>query len=138
MSNGSIGVASNARAINRVPAYQIIPKDSSKVNKSSIEKIKKVKKMNWLKRKFAKWSREVWESAQEERVASDGIKGYDGINGKISVRFTVYPASGGFVIEHYKQDRYKDNQGPELTIVNHGEDLGKAVEHIITLEALRS
>ena len=54
------------------------------------------------------------------------------------MRFTVYPASGGFVIEHYKQDRYKDSDGPTLTIVNHGDELGKAVEHIIAIEALRS
>ena len=95
--------------------------------------------MGWLKRKFAKWSREAWENSRsDETYAVDTIRKHDGINGKTSVRFTIYPASGGFVIEHYKQDRYKDNEGPTLTIVNHGDELGKTVEHIITMEALKS
>lgn len=99
---------------------------------------KEKKKMGWFKRKFAQWSREAWENSRNEEVCDTTIRTHDGINGKSSVRFTVYPASGGFVIESYKQDRYKENDGPTLTIVNHGDDLGKAVEHIIAMEALRS
>ena len=101
-------------------------------------KVKKRKKMSWFKRKFAQWSREAWENSRNEEVCDTTIRTHDGINGKSSVRFTVYPASGGFVIESYKQDRYKENDGPTLTIVNHGDDLGKAVEHIIAIEALRT
>lgn len=104
----------------------------------TITKVKKRKKMNWFKRKFAQWSREAWENGRNEEVCETSIRAHDGVNGKSSVRFTIYPASGGFVIESYKQDRYKENDGPTLTIVNHGEELGKAVEHIIALEALRS
>ena len=101
-------------------------------------KVKKRKKMGWFKRKFAQWSREAWENSRNEEVCDTTLRAHDGINGKTSVRFTVYPASGGFVIESYKQDRYKENDGPTLTIVNHGDDLGKAVEHIIAIEALRT
>lgn len=99
----------------------------------------KEKKMGWLKRKFAKWSREAWENSRNSEVyTTDNVRVQDGINGKTSIRFTVYPASGGFVIEHYKQDRFKDGDGPTLTIVNHGDELGKAVEHILAIEALRT
>lgn len=129
--NGSIGAASYARTIARTPPSLIVG------SKYPPEK-KKEKKMNWFKRKFAQWSREAWENARAERVDHDVIKAHESINGKTSVRFTVYPASGGFVIEHYKQDRYKDSDGPTLTIVSNGDEIGKAVEHIITLEALRS
>lgn len=102
-------------------------------------KVKKRKKMGWFKRKFAQWSREAWENSRNEEVYdTDTVSTHNGINGKSSVRFTVYTASGGFVIESYKQDRYKEHDGPTLTIVNHGEELGKAVEHIIAMEALRS
>ncbi len=104
----------------------------------TITKVKKRKKMGWFKRKFAQWSREAWENSRNEEVCDTTLRAHDGISGKSSVRFTVYPASGGFVIESYKQDRYKENDGPTLTIVNHGEELGKAVEHIIAMEALRS
>ena len=101
------------------------------------EKKKEKKKMGWFKRKFAQWSREAWEDGRTE-AADAPIRVYDGISGKTSVRFTVYPASGGFVIESYKQDRYKENDGPTLTIVNNGDSLGTAVEHILTLEALKA
>ena len=99
---------------------------------------KKEKKMGWFRKKFNSWVRQAWEDARSEPVETDVIRAHDGISGKSSVRFTVYPASGGFVIESYKQDRYKDNDGPTLTIVNHGDDLGKAVAHIIAIEALRT
>lgn len=98
----------------------------------------KEKKMGWFRKKFNGWVRQAWEDARSESVDRDVIRAHDGISGKSSVRFTVYPASGGFVIESYKQDRYKENDGPTLTIVNHGDDLGKAVEHIIAIEALRT
>lgn len=96
---------------------------------------RKVKKMNWFKRKFAQWSREAWEYAHNptdikvvERNSPDA---------KTSMRFTVYPASGGYVIEHYRYERHKDGDGPSLTIVNNGESLGTAVEHILAIEALK-
>jgi hypothetical protein len=100
---------------------------------------KEKKKMGWFKRKFAQWTREAWESAEKAEVyATDSVRLQEGLNGKSSVRFTIYPASGGFIIEHYKQERYKDSDGPLLTIVNSGDDLGKAVEHILAIEALRA
>lgn len=107
-------------------------------SKYGAKKVKKEKKMGWFRKKFNSWVRQAWEDARSEPVDTDVIRGHDSIGSKSSVRFTVYPASGGFVIESYKQDRYKENDGPTLTIVNHGDDLGKAVEHIIAIEALRT
>lgn len=115
----------------------IIASRPSKIRFTKAKKEKK--KMGWFKRKFAQWSREAWENSRSEEVyATDTIRGHDGISGKSSVRFTIYPASGGFVIEHYKQDRYKENDGPTLTIVNNSDSIGTAVEHILTMEALKS
>lgn len=115
-------------------AKTVIQYDNTSLNKKNKEK-----KMGWFKRKFAQWSREAWENSQSvnEKV------GYltptqNGINGKTSVRFTIYPASGGYVIEHYTQDRYKENDGPSLTVVNNGDSLATAVEHILTMEALKA
>jgi hypothetical protein len=105
---------------------------STKFKKS----LKKEKKMNWFRKKFAEWTRQAWEDARNEPMPPVE---QDSINGKTSIRFTIYPASGGYVIEHYKQDRYKDiNTGPSLTIVSHGDSIGTAVDHIITMEALKS
>ena len=96
--------------------------------------------MSWFKRKFAKWVREAWENARDEdrTYATESIRPHEGVTGKSSVRFTIYAASGGHIIEYYKQDRYRDSEGPELVIVNQGDELGKAVEHILTMEALKS
>lgn len=94
--------------------------------------------MGWFRKKFNGWVRQAWNDAQESECVDTTLRAHDGINGKTSVRFTIYPASGGFVIEHYKQDRYKDSDGPTLTIVNHSDELGKTVEHILTMEALKS
>ena len=96
---------------------------------------RKVKKMGWLKKKFAAWSREAWEDGRNELVA---VREADTPSPKTSVRFAIYPASGGWIIEHGKNDSYKDNDGPTLTIITDFDELGKTVEHIITLEALRS
>lgn len=97
--------------------------------------IKKEKKMGWFKKKFTEWAREAWENSRGENVL---VREADTPSPKMSVRFSIYPASGGWIIEHNKLDRFKDNEGPTLTIITDFDDLGKAVEHIITLEALRS
>lgn len=97
---------------------------------------KKEKKMGWLKRKFAKWSRDAWEESQMKDesypVSSRGI------DASKSIRFTIYPASGGYVIEHYKNDRMRESDGPTLTIVNTGDSIGQAIEHAIAIEALKA
>ena len=140
MSTGqTIANSAYARAIAGAPANPIkINPVKHHRSKYGAKKVKKEKKMGWFRKKFNSWVREAWEDARTESVDRDVIRAHDGITGKSSVRFTVYPASGGFVIESYKQDRYKENDGPTLTIVNHGDDLGKAVEHIIAIEALRT
>jgi hypothetical protein len=127
MSSGqTIGQASYARAISgKLPNIVFTGASYTK---------KKEKKMGWLKRKFAKWSREAWENVHETKALVER----NSPDAKTSMRFTIYPASGGYVIEHYKQDRYKDNEGPSLTIVNNGDSLGTAVEHILAIEALKA
>lgn len=137
MSSGQTLTNSIRRAVpGSLPGNRVFRLDTPRTRLVQKEK---EKKMGWIKRKFAKWSREAWENSRDEdkTYAVDSVVS-QGINGKTSVRFTIYPASGGFVIEHYKQDRFKDGDGPTLTIVNHGDELGKAVEHIIALEALKA
>ena len=120
-----------------LPSHGVFRLDTARTRKVRKEK---EKKMGWLKRKFAKWCREAWENSRDEdrTYAVDSVRPHEGVNGKSSVRFTIYAASGGHIIEYYKNDRYKEHDGPELVIVNQGDELGKAVEHILTMEALKS
>lgn len=101
---------------------------------------KKEKKMNWFKRKFVEWAKTAIEQSRESEYIATKMapSSHDSINGKTSVRFTIYPASGGHVIEYYKQDRFRDSEGPSLVIVPAGESLGTAIEHALTLESLRA
>jgi hypothetical protein len=141
MSSGNGSISLGQAKYNRTiagtpPSAGVFRLDTARTRKVHKEK---EKKMGWFKRKFAQWSREAWESGQKAEVyATDSIRPHEGLNGKTSVRFTIYPASGGFVIEHYKQDRFKDGDGPTLTIVNSSEDIGQAVEHILAIEALKA
>ena len=127
--NGSIAASQYSKAISPIKYHR---------SKYGAKKVKKEKKMGWFRKKFNNWVRQAWEDARNEPVDHDVIRAHDGISGKTSVRFTVYPASGGYVIESYKQDRYKENDGPTLTIVNNGDSLGTAVEHILTMESLKA
>jgi hypothetical protein len=118
------------------PSAGVFRLDTARTRKVQKEK---EKKMGWFKKKITQWCREAWENSQTRAIyASDTITQYNGVSGKSSVRFTIYAASGGHIIEYCKQDRYKESDGPELVIVNQGDELGKAVEHILTMEALKS
>ena len=134
----TLGQAKYNRTIaGALPSQTVFRLDSVRNRKVRKEK---EKKMGWFKRKFAQWTREAWENSRDENktYAVDSVRPHEGVNGKSSIRFTIYAASGGHIIEYYKNDRYKEHDGPELVIVTQGEELGKAVEHILTMEALKS
>lgn len=135
--NGSqIAASQYAKAINSKPPPPI---SIGKSRNSKSVGIRKEKKVGWFRKKFNSWVRRAWEEAHNDVYPTESTKIHDGINGKTSVRFTIYPASGGYVIEHAKYfNRYQDGEGPELTIVNTGDNLGTTIEHILTMEALKS
>lgn len=140
MSSGHItlGQAKYNRTLSgSLPSAGVFRLDTARTRKVRKEK---EKKMGWFKKKFAKWVREAWENARDDdrTYATESVRPHEGVNGKSSVRFTIYAAQGGHIIEYYKNDRYKEHDGPELVIVNQGDELGKAVEHILTMEALKS
>jgi hypothetical protein len=136
MSSGqTLGQAKYNRTIaGTPPSAGVFRLDTARTRKVRKEK---EKKMSWFKKKFNGWVRQAWEDARTDVDQPISVHS-NNIDSKTSMRFTVYPASGGFVIEHYKSERFKDGDGPNLTIVNHGEELGKAVEHILAIESLKA
>jgi hypothetical protein len=142
MSSGngslSLGQAKYNRTIaGTLPSQTVFRLDSARNRKVQKEK---EKKMGWFKRKFAQWSREAWENSRDEDrtyAVVDSVQSRS-IDANKSIRFTLYPASGGYVIEHYKNDRMRDSDGPTLTIVNNGDSIGQAIEHAIAIEALKA
>ena len=53
------------------------------------------------------------------------------------MRFTVFKASGGFVIETRTYDRRKDESNNKMYVVTEEKDLGAELGKIITMESLR-
>lgn len=53
------------------------------------------------------------------------------------IRLTIYPASGGKIIETTKYDSVKDRIFTNLYIITSDENFGDEIEKILTLEHLR-
>ena len=139
MSSGqTLGQAKYNRTMAKTPpSAGVFRLDTARTRKVRKEK---EKKMGWFKKKFAKWVREAWENSRDEdkSYVVDSVRPYNGIDASKSIRFTIYPASGGYVIEHYKNDRMRESDGPTLTIVNNGDSIGQAIEHAIAIESLKA
>jgi hypothetical protein len=140
MSTGSsisLGQAKYNRTIaGTPPSAGVFRLDTARTRRVRKEK---EKKMGWFKRKFAKWCREAWENSRDEdRTYAVDVVQSRSIDASKSIRFTLYPASGGYVIEHYKNDRMRESDGPTLTIVNNGDSIGQAIEHAIAVESLKA
>jgi hypothetical protein len=116
---------------------------------SALQK-KKVKKPGFIKRWFAKMSREVWEDAKRQDKERDTMVGINRLSSSLvsvgspsidqperALQFTVYVASGGRVIETRKYDRHKDRSNTGLYIITNDQDFGKEIDKIITMEALK-
>jgi hypothetical protein len=139
MSTGSSSISLGQAKYNRTiagtpPSAGVFRLDTARTRKVRKEK---EKKMGWFKRKFAQWTREAWEEAQQKDEVY-AVSSRSSIDASKSIRFTIYPASGGFVIEHYKNDRMRESDGPTLTIVNNGDSIGEAIEHAIAIESLKA
>jgi hypothetical protein len=62
---------------------------------------------------------------ETDRFSSDGM------------RFNLYKASGGFVIETRSYDRRKDENVNSMYVITEDKDLGEELGKIITMESLR-
>ena len=95
--------------------------------------------MNFFKKWFQKMCREAWENVSEDKnhlsnsmevvAASQSIDS----NG---IRFTVYKADGGHVVETKTYDKHHDSH-TSLYIVTSDEELGERLANIITYEAIK-
>jgi hypothetical protein len=97
--------------------------------------------MNWLKRKLRNWintedgPEELYVTSKRGRgipVARDSTE----LDGE-PLRFNVFRANGGTVVQTHMYDRQKDRSFQQLHIVGHDQDLGESLSKIITMESLR-
>ena len=112
--------------------------------------------MKWFDKWFAKKVHWAWNIPQETETDSDeGIvrnstrtrhnsikasKLATSIDAELESRgvsFNLYSANGGHVVELRNYDEKSDRHKNSLHIIPHDKDLGEALNHIITYEALK-
>jgi hypothetical protein len=100
-----------------------------------ISKARKAKKMkltlrqklrNWLMNDNDHYSNEVVMQVEESR----------GLNSE-GMRFDLFKASGGYIVETRYYDSKTDRNHNKLHIIKDDQDIGEAMGKIITMESLR-
>lgn len=108
--------------------------------------------MKWFDKWFAKKCKQAWENSQNEpmeeapspliasnkvrRGLATGISKSDELHSR-GVSFTLYKANGGHVVELRDYDPQSDRHHNSLHLVPADKDMGEALNHIITYEALK-
>lgn len=104
--------------------------------------------MNFFKKWFQKMCREAWENASEDSQAPEDKNHLRGLSNSKDVvtasqsidsngiRFTIYKADGGHVVETKTYDNHHDSQ-VNLYIISHDQNLGDRIANILTFEAVK-
>ena len=100
--------------------------------------------MKWFKRMIVGWVREDWEnvrnvvSTKSSDVYIPNGRGPNEICAR-GMNFTIYPASGGHVVEIRDALNHFDTPRNEHTlhVIHSDKDLGEALAHILTFETLK-
>lgn len=99
--------------------------------------------MNWLKLRLRNWvnsAQDIYSLENNIKMAtaqSIGIGRGPTLDNDKGIRFQVYKATGGMVIETNFYDRQKDRSYNSLHIITDDQDLGKELAKIITMETLK-
>ena len=92
-------------------------------------------KRSW-KQRLRDWLNDSGEVASEQIYAVDSLS-TPRIDADRGINFRVFKAAGGTIVETSFYDRVKDRSHNSLHVITDGEDLGKAIGKIITMETLK-
>jgi hypothetical protein len=106
--------------------------------------------MKWFDKWFAKKCKQVWDNGQEllnevpdvhvakqrRGLAIPSTMSSSELHSR-GVSFTLYKANGGHVVELRDYDPQTDRNTNSLHLVPSDKDMGEALNHIITYEALK-
>jgi hypothetical protein len=97
--------------------------------------------MRWLKRRLLNWlnsdDNEVeYVTSKRHRNSIVAARDSTELDGE-PIRFNIFRANGGTVVQTHVYDRQKDRSFQQLHIVGHDQDLGESINKIITMESLR-
>ena len=86
-----------------------------------------------LRQRLGNW---LLRNNNEDQYANVAVADQDSINSN-GMRFQLYNASGGFVIETRVYDERNDRNVNKLYVITEDKDLGEELGKIITMESLR-
>jgi hypothetical protein len=94
---------------------------------SAIRPARKIRKekINWLNNDEVELERDI-PQIEPANLQSEGM------------RFQLYKASGGYVIETTQYDHRNDRRHNKMYVITEDKDLGSELGKIITMEALRA
>jgi hypothetical protein len=96
--------------------------------------------VNWLKKKLYHWINSAYNN-EDIVVCQDRSIGMSMVTSTLdsdrNIRFNVYKATGGTIVETSFYDRHKDRHNSSLHIITDDQDLGKEIGKIITMETLK-
>lgn len=135
MSYGQAGIAMQAEESYAKDEYQVVSS-------------KKVKKPGFFKRWLFDSLKEVAKAEQQTNQLNESIKVRRGtstiagsadidLNKERAIRFNVYIANGGRVVETSRYDRLKDRHTNGLYIISDQQDFGREIDKIIVMEGLK-
>ena len=88
--------------------------------------------MKWLQKKIYNWVNSAYDTPSILVSTSD-----HSISSDNSIRFSVYNAKGGRVVETRMYDPRKGNSREQLYVITPEQDFGKEIDKIITMEYLK-
>ena len=98
--------------------------------------------MRWLRIKIRRWLNdhesidEAFVNSKRGRNSIVSARDSHELDGE-PIRFNIFRANGGTVVQTHMYDRQKDRSFQQLHIVRHDQDLGESLNKIVTMESLR-
>jgi hypothetical protein len=116
-------------------AYITGAKQAQTLGSNRVRKARKVKqKLTWRQRLRNWFNKDLEDSDKPELVVQD-IES-SGLSSE-GMRFQLYRAAGGYVVETRYYDNKQDRHFHKLHIIKEEDDVGHAIGKIITMESLR-
>jgi hypothetical protein len=98
----------------------------------------------WINKWFNKKVQQAWEEARTPSQGDDTMKVGTAISlgrnrhiEQNGMKFTIYQAIGGHIMEYSHYDERTDHNSKTLHIITSESDLGQSIAHIITYEMLK-
>jgi len=96
--------------------------------------------MRWLKQRLRNWlnseDEDMIVGSKRSRNTLVATRDSYELDGE-PIRFNIFRANGGTVVQTHMYDRQKDRSFQQLHIIGHDQDIGECLSKIVTMESLR-